>query len=182
MDEVTRLVGAKLLDPASGRNAAHIFQGYVSSKLGSFVEQRIGVGFSALEQLGWQRKVLEGGADQKKYDKPSAGDRLKDLLAEAMVPLDVPPHLPALLQFAQEKGQNGPLDGPTAVARVRNRLTHPRDASEMYDPPDLIVQTWVLLVHYIELLILHWVGYQGKIQDTSVIGGWAGTVSQVPWA
>ncbi|WP_131767014.1 hypothetical protein [Candidatus Protofrankia californiensis] len=182
LDEVTRLVGRRFLDSQWGRNATHILQGYIASTHGGFVEQRITVGFATIEQLCWQRKVLEGNEDEKKYDRGlGAADRLRGVLVDASVPLSVPSHLPVLQQFAQEGGNNGAYDGPAAVAAVRHRLMHPKNAEDLYDRPGLLVEAWRLLGHYLELLILHWVGYTGKLHDTSEIPVWSGDVRQVPW-
>ncbi|WP_157472604.1 hypothetical protein [Frankia sp. EAN1pec] len=185
MGEVTNLVGAKLLDPQYGRNASHILQGYVLSKRGGFVEQRITVGFSTIEQLCWQVKVFEEGVDSERYDKKKAAQRLRGLLVDGSLPSQpkIPDHLHVLQQFAKDEGDpTAALDGPAAVTEVRHRLVHPKSPADLYGRPGLLVEAWVLLNHYLELLILRWVGYSGQIQDTSIIDGWAGSVEPVPWS
>lgn len=184
MGEVTRLIGAKLLDPLWGRNASHILQGYVLSKRGGFVEQRITVGYSAIEQLCWQVKVFEEGADPGKYDGKKAAQRLRGQLVAASLPLQpkIPDRLGALKQFAKDEGDpTAPLDGPSAVTEVRHRLMHPKDPTDLYSDSNLLVEAWALLGHYLELLILRWASYDSRIQNTSVIRGWAGEVEPVPW-
>jgi hypothetical protein len=184
MDEVTRLIGAKLLDPKFGRNASHILQGYVLAKRGGFLEQRITVGFSTIEQICWQIKVFEEGVDGRRYDRKDADQRLRGMLVNAQMPHQpwVPDHLPALKQFTKREGlPTADLDGPAAVAQVRHRIVHPKDPTDLYDIPNLLPEAWVLLGRYLELLILRWSGYAGSVQDTSVIGGWAGEVKPVPW-
>jgi hypothetical protein len=154
-------------------------QSYVASNRGGFLEQRITIAFAALELLSWQRAVLEGGADPDKHDKKKGADwRLRALLTNAKVPIaPVPAHLSALKAFAHDEGLG---DAPKAVAEVRHRLTHPKVLEDLYDRGRLLTEAWMLTVRYLELLILHWVGYTGRIVDRTK-PGWP-QVDAVPWA
>ena len=64
----------------------------------------------------------------------------------------------ALKAFAKKEGHS---DAPKAVAEVRHRLTHPKVLDDLYDREHLLTEAWWLTVRYLELLILHWVGYTG---------------------
>jgi hypothetical protein len=174
-----RLLGERLLDPRRGRVARHLAQSYVASNRGGFLEQRITIAFAALELLSWQRAVLEGGADPDKHDKKKGADwRLRGQLTNAKVPITpVPVHLSALEAFAHDEGLG---DAPKAVAEVRHRLTHPKVLEDLYDRDRLLTEAWLLTVRYLELLILHWVGYTGRIVDRTK-PGWP-QVDAVPWA
>ncbi|MGH3516275.1 MAG: hypothetical protein ACRDQ7_02415 [Haloechinothrix sp.] len=151
-----------------------------------FVEQRIMTAFSAIEHLAWVRFVLEGGTSKRQYEEElrGAGNRLKRLLQDAHIPIDIDPQVhPALAQFAADKASGGaPLDGPTAVAYVRNRLVHP-DArrDDIYRRRPMLSESWLLTRHYLVLLLLHWIGYTGLYQKVLGPGGWAGEVEPVPW-
>jgi len=178
MADPVRLLGELLLDPKRGRVARHLAQSYVASNRRGFVEQRITTAFAALELLSWQRAVLEGGADPGKHDSRRADWRLRALLTNAKVPiLPVPAHLPALKGFASDEGLG---DAPKAVAEVRHRITHPKVLEDLYDRDRLLAEAWWLTVRYLELLILHWVGYAGGVVDRTK-SGWP-QVDAVPWA
>jgi hypothetical protein len=172
------LLGERFLDPTRGRVARHLAQSYVASNRGGFVEQRITIAFAALELLSWQRAVLEGSADPVKHENKKAAWRLRAMLKEAKIPISpIPAHLPALKAFAKEEGHS---DAPKAVAEVRHRLTHPKVLEDLYDRDQLLTEAWWLTVRYLELLILHWVGYTGRVIDRTK-RGWP-QVDAVPWA
>jgi hypothetical protein len=173
-----RLLGERLLDPTRDRVARHLAQSYVASNRGGFVEQRITIAFAALELLSWQRAVLESGADPDKHENKRADWRLRALLTNAKVPIaSVPAHLSALKAFAHDEGLG---DAPKAVAEVRHRLTHPKVLEDLYDRRRPLTEAWMLTVRYLELLILHWVGYTGRIVDRTK-PEWP-QVDAVPWA
>jgi len=131
-----------------------------------------------LELLSWQRAVLEGTADSKKHENENADWRLCAMLKEAKIPISpIPAHLPALKAFAKKEGHGY---APKAVAEVRHRLTHPKVLDDVYDRDGLLTEAWLLTVRYLELLILHWVGYTGRIVDRTK-RGWP-QVDAVPWA
>ena len=68
------------------------------------------------------------------------------------------------------------------VTQIRNRLVHPRGAQErVYQLQGLVAEVWLLTRHYLVLLILHSLGYQGSYRDLRKTRGWAGEVSNVPW-
>jgi hypothetical protein len=51
---------------------------------------------------------------------------------------------------------------------------------DLYDREHLLTEAWWLTVRYLELLILHWVGYTGGVVDRTK-QGWP-QVDTVPWA
>lgn len=173
-----RLLGDWLLDPRRHRAAEYLAQAYVASNRGGFVEQRLTTAFAALELLSWQRAVLEGEADPNRHDSKRADQRLRAMLTKAKVPISVPGHLTALVAFAHDEGLG---DGPKSVTEVRHRLTHPKAPGDLYDRRPLLTDAWLLTVRYLELLILHWVGYTGHVVDRTKLGGFA-QLEPVPWA
>ena len=93
--------------------------------------------------------------------------------------------LPVTASFAAEERQRQGkvLDGPDVVTQIRNRLVHPRGAQErVYRLEGLVAEVWRLTRHYLALLILHSLGYQGSYRDLRKTGGWAGDVGDVPWS
>ncbi|MEU3282247.1 hypothetical protein [Streptomyces antibioticus] len=144
-----------------------------------FLEQRILAAVPALEHLAWEQLVLKGKMTSKEYDDRFAEDRLRYLLKRAWIPTRIDTHLPALAKYARAQGK---LDGPSAITRVRNRLIHPKTPEDqIYRHEGLVLDTWRLTLHYVTLLILHSIGYQGSYQNPTQ-SGWAGDSSPVPWA
>jgi hypothetical protein len=68
------------------------------------------------------------------------------------------------------------------VTQIRNRLVHPRGAQErVYRLDGLVAEVWRLTRHYLVLLILHSLRYQGSYRDLRRVRGWVGEVGNVPW-
>jgi hypothetical protein len=151
-----------------------------------FVEQRIMMGTAGLEHIMWQTLVLDGGMTEREYRwGREAHDLLRTVLTDAQVPTDIDvQRLPVTARFVAEEWvrQGKVLDGPDVVTQVRNRLVHPKGAQEqVYRLDGLVAEVWLLTRHYLVLLILHSLGYQGSYRDLTKIPGWAGEVSNVPW-
>jgi hypothetical protein len=69
------------------------------------------------------------------------------------------------------------------VTWTRNRLVHPKGAQEnVYRLDGLVTEVWYLARHYLSLLILHSLGYQGSCRDLRKSDGWVGDIAKVPWA
>ncbi|BCJ46110.1 hypothetical protein GCM10010168_50590 [Actinoplanes ianthinogenes] len=179
--DLTDLVGRALpalADPRRPGTTRLQMQLAVTAMENGFVEQRILAAAPALENLGWTRLVRERRWTESQYKTRRAEDRLRYLLQEAHIPTAVDPAvLPRLAEFAYTKN----IDGPTAVTRVRNELVHPQLPGRLYRHEGLVEETWLLLRRYLNLLILHDIGYKGSVVDPSQISGWEGDTSPVPW-
>jgi hypothetical protein len=157
----------------------------------SFVEQRIMIGAAGLEHIMWQTLVLEGGMSKRQYKKKDANEKLRRVLADAQIPTDIDAGLlPVTARFAaeeklasEEKPHHGNvLDGPDVVTHIRNRLVHPKGPQDqVYRLHGLVAEVWLLTRHYLVLLILHSLGYQGSYRDLTNIRVFASEVSNVPW-
>lgn len=154
----------------------------ILSAAGGFVEQRIMTASAAIEHLTWVRLILDDGMSKKEYKKLQADGRLAQLVAEAGIEHAIDEEiLPALHSYSLT-ADDGPLNGPLAVVRIRNALVHPTwHQDEVYRHAGLIQEAWFLTQHYLVLLILHHVGYTGSYQPMLRPGGWAGDVERVPW-
>lgn len=74
-------------------------------------------------------------------------------------------------------------DGPDVVTKVRNYLVHPEEAqAEVYRIPGLVMETWLLARHYLSLLVLESLGYQGAHQNLSRMRGTASEAEDAPWS
>ncbi len=150
-----------------------------------FVEQRVMMGAAGLEHIMWQTLVLEGGMSEREYLHQDAHELLRRVLTDAQIPTDIDAGLlPVTARFAAEETarQGTVLDGPDVVTQIRNRLVHPTGAQErVYRLEGLVAEVWLLIRHYLVLLILHSLGYQGAYRDLRKTRGWAGEVGNVPW-
>jgi hypothetical protein len=150
-----------------------------------YLEHRIMVGFSGIEHLLWQQLVLSGQLTDENYRKAEAANKLRDVLTAASIPVGIDDSIqPAIANLATAKKADGMnLDGAGAIAWTRNRLIHPKAGKlEAYQYPGLLVEVWLLLRHYLVLLILHSLGYQNSYRDLRVLQAMTSTTVPVPWA
>ena len=158
-----------------------------------FVEQRVMMGAAGLEHVMWQTLVLGGRITEDQYRRRAqyqgkllaAHDLLRMALTNAKIPTDIDAQLlPVITTFvADERAQYGAvLDGPGVVTQIRNRLVHPKAAQErVYRLDGLVAEVWLLTRHYLVLLILHSLRYQGSYRDLRKLRRLAGDVDKVPW-
>jgi hypothetical protein len=149
-----------------------------------FVEQRIMAGGTGLEHIMWQLLVLDGPLEPDDY-RPPAHPHLRRVLTDAGIPTDIDSEIsPTIARFITEETvrQGRILDGPDAVTQVRNRLVHPKGSQErIYSQDDLLTEVWTLTRHYLTLLILHSLGYNGSYRDLRQLQGFALDFGFVPW-
>ncbi len=107
-------------------------------------------------------------------------DRLRLLLSEAKIPLEVPAGLSALETYAPTTtgGKSKWSDGPQALTEIRNLLVHPTKPLRALDIPGAVMHdTANLAIWYLQLALMFLVGYE----DTYVsrVEGWQ--KRPVPW-
>jgi hypothetical protein len=158
-----------------------------------FVEQRIMNGAAGLEHIMWQTLVLGGRMTKEQFDgrteyqgRTLAGhDRLRMVLTESQVPIGIDPSLlPVAARYVAQvkQSQRLDLDGADMVTWTRNRLVHPEGTQEqIYRLKGLVAEVSLLTRHYLALLILNSLGYQGSYRDLRKRQSWAGDVAKVPW-
>jgi len=84
----------------------------------------------ALELFSWVILVQELAQLTKKQHRGAhAEDNIRDLLQWTQIPLAIPPEHAALAHLAKAEGWG---DGPTALVRLRNKLTHPGARRQRY--------------------------------------------------
>jgi hypothetical protein len=169
------------VDPDGHDVVRHVAHHIVEANKSSMtLEARVMLAGAAMEYLSWVTFVI-GGLRTAKEHKPSrASDNLRELLVRAGIPINIPGDLDALARLSLPTDQ--PQDGPAAIAWVRNKLVHPKDAREPYRLKHVLLQTWQLLMNYSELLLLHEVGYTGAYCVRFPLGQWAHDSQPVPWA
>ena len=149
------------------------------------IEQRIMIGFSGIEHMMWQNLVLTKLRTESNYRNEKAANLLRDVLGAASIPAGLDSNLqPVMAGLTATKTTGGPhLDGAEVLTWTRNQLVHPKPGKQRaYKYPGLLLEAWLLLRHYLVLLILHSLGYQGSCRDLRVRQGMASTTAPVPWA
>lgn len=134
-----------------------------------------------LEALAWRKLVIDGPYSRAEYDSVNATERITEMLATCSIDTSIPDDLEGLLDLATEPGTSAPDTGPGVSAWVRNRLTHPKDPGAPYGIEHLVFHTKLLLLQYLDLVILHEIGYSGGWCRLYPPGRWSGTTEPVPW-
>lgn len=138
--------------------------------------------FAALELLSWAVLTVEQDwLRLQEAEAMSAESKIRLLLRWASVPTELPARLEALKTFA---GGGADVDGPAAIARVRNRIVHPpRKRDGLWPSGEQVIQAWQLTLEYAELVVLRVVGSEGNFGTRIYEGGrWEGETQRVPWA
>jgi len=123
---------------------------------------------AAIELLAWVR--LKPTMSRSQYDKLHFDGELRKLLQLATIDANIPASLPHLRSYQQHRRQTNPAlsphgDGPEILGQIRNDFTHPKLTSpnpEVYTVLDALTDAWRLALHYLDLLILHWIDYHGS--------------------
>jgi hypothetical protein len=133
----------------------------------------------------WQNLVLAGLRTEREYKREEAASLLRDVLTAASIPAGVDSSLqPVMTSLATAKRADGlNIDGAGVVAWTRNQLVHPKAGKmRVYQYPGLLVEAWLPLRHYLVLLILHSLDYQGPYRDLRMLQGITSATAPVPWA
>ncbi len=192
-DLLNRVIGVSSDADAMSRLRLQMMMAMMAMSYDGFVEQRIMSGAAGLEHVLWQALVLGGRMNAKQFNgrtlyegRELAGhDRLRMVLEDARIPLDIDRTLlPASAKHAEQVklSQKLDLDGADLVTWTRNRLVHPEATQEpVYRLSGLVAEVWLLTSHYLVLLILKSLGYQGDYRDLRRRHGWASETAKVPW-
>jgi hypothetical protein len=146
-----------------------------------YTEQRIMAAISAIEMLAFISEVREGGVSEEDWNnnRQAAWKRTAKLLDAAQIDRALDnTRTPGLRAYA--KGNN--YDGAWAIVDIRNRIAHPKDNNDLYADPRLLIEACRLSLRYLELLLLHRIGYVGHTEDRTRLEGWIGESDLVPWA
>lgn len=152
---------------------------YVSANTPNPVEVAIMVSQSGLELLGWAEFVETGMVREDDWTRRmNASEKIGRLLDLCSMNRDIPPSLSALVGL-----DSNWRTGPDVVAGVRNRLVHPRRKNGAVSwRPQVLVEAWMLVSHYLEWVLLRRLSVSGEIRNRLNQDAWAGTVETPPWA
>lgn len=183
--EFLELLLARFVEPARRFSTRFLLASAIQSASGGYVEQRIMTATAGLEHLAWAALHVNGNMRKKEFDDiKSASTKLRLLAASAGIaePINATT-TPALATFAATR-QADSQDGPSVLFNIRNKIIHPTGhESTLYEQhPGLVTEAWLLACHYLVLLVLHHLGYQGHYQPQLRPGGFEGDTESVPWA
>jgi hypothetical protein len=151
----------------------------LASGQNAFVEQSLMTTIAGIENLSWVDDVVSGQLDERKWRGKGAAWRIRRLLVRAQIPIYIDAkNAPALAKFAKDRGLG---DGPCAVTEIRDELTHPKDRRQLYQNLPLLGEASRLSSQYLDLLILHRLGYQGETTDRTKLEREEWDSQPVPW-
>ena len=108
-----------------------------------------------------------------------ASDRIRALLNWASVSAELPAQLGSLRQAAKDWGIE---DGPHAITRIRNALTHAGGYQRLDGAPKLFMfEAWTLALWYVELALLRLFNYQGRYSNRLWISRGQWETESMPW-
>jgi hypothetical protein len=165
-----------LNDPAMGRAVRAALYWYLRSNRGgegAGIDSGIILSQAGLEEL--TAAYLEANGVPLATESRAANN-----LRETLSRLGIPTKIPDVLKILTDgKAQGGWDDGPQALTRVRNELTHPKNRLP-FKVGNAVYETWNLSQWYIELIILKLAGYSGEYSNR-LAARWVGQVEAVPW-
>jgi hypothetical protein len=112
----------------------------------------------AFELLAWLRLREQGGQSKQDFKNLSAAQKMRAVLNEASISDAIPDSLDRASELA---AQLGATDGPELLTRMRNGFVHPAPSKRAFGG-DEWVQGWILMQWYLELSLLHLLGYTGQ--------------------
>lgn len=174
LEGLIQCVAAKMIDEP-GRTLMQRLAGiYVASHSTPNVDIRIPVAMIGVEMMSWNRL-------QNERDKSVKRVTTSKLLTMCLESYGIDTELPAGAESLDAfNGYDTAGSGPTAVCRIRNRLTHPPRSGFEWPDPDLLTTAWLLSLEYLALLGLRWLGYRGTYRSQFQWNGWPGSEIDVP--
>ena len=151
---------------------------YLDAQKGRNLETRLVSAQAGLELLAWEYLTQrESKLDAARVDGKSAPWRLRRLLER----IEVPPAVPGDLLGVSELWPND--DGPEVIRRLRNMIVHPTDLESLLGhASDAKHEVLRLATWYLELAVLHYLGYQGNhLNRTRPLPIFEGRGEPVPW-
>jgi hypothetical protein len=131
-----------------------------------------------LEMLAKRVLVTRGRLSRRAARGLDAGELIATMLQELAIDPAVPKQVAFLYRWASRSRPR--LDGPTAVARLRNRVIH-GDRAHSEPPFRVWTDAWRLSTQYVELSLLAILGYQGRYSNRLLVDRWVGQTESVPW-
>lgn len=154
---------------------------YIDANTADTLESSIVKMQFGLEVLAWMMLVRKGAKSKSQYEADSATQNLQELHIEMNIPVDVPSSLRALEQYATSLD---PPSGVRAITKIRNYIAHPTSSNiEKLSSvgSSTMFEAKQLGLHYLELCLLHVIGYSGVYSDRTKSSRHEGEYDAVPW-
>lgn len=151
---------------------------YTQSQRGEHTGAIVIMAQAGLELAAWLSVVGELGMSEDGFEKLTAADQLRVAMNFAKIDTEVPVSLPSLHSDCASMANRQELDGPAAITEFRNGTVHPKSVAR-FSSFESEFQCDQLAIRLLELLILHKLGYQGKMKDRTHPSG---DEALVPWA
>lgn len=171
-------IGLWLADVLSMQAFRVAIELYCEAQRGN-IETRLVHAQTALELVAWHwLTVMPERLDPAYVDGKKAVWRLRRMLER----IDCPTEMPASLQAARHQWPD--LDGPTAIAHLRNSVIHPTDVQELLRlPPASKFDVLRLAMWYLDMGLLRLLDFEGEhFNRTRPLPFFEGTTEPVPWA
>lgn len=153
-----------------------------ANSLSGGVEGAIALTQIALEMLSWVTLVeIDGRYSNNKFGGFSAHKKIESLLSDAGIPTVIPEGLTELNSLATTMQWES---GPRAFTGTRNNIIHAKKSKRrklLDSPVGARVDAWKLGLWYLELVLLHHLGYSGGYSNRLKPGRWSGTLEKLPW-
>ena len=152
----------------------------VSNKCGGGINGSIIHNQAAFELLARTLFVEDLNSISERDFKPGrlpADRKIRELLSYCKIPIDIPLSLTGLCKLANDLSWK---DGPEALAKIRNALTHaePKKRAQVLDKTLARREAWWLGLWYLELALLHLCNYHGTYSNRLADYG---VLHSVPW-
>lgn len=144
---------------------------------------------SGLQLLGdsWfvqEKKIYTRGA----WNKLGAEDQIRAMLSSALCRVStlVPQGYDHLADVERRLMSNADeqkpyYDGLSCLIKMRNEVMHPSRNKRLKWTFEEWIEAHELATHFLELALLAYVGYRGKIHPRTALNRYAGYVEDVPW-
>lgn len=164
-------------DPFRREVVARSIHYFIQANLPSPVDLAVSTAQAGLELLAWTALVADGPRTNSQYQGGRAHDNLRDSLSARSIDTSIPAELPDLQNAANSQNCT---DGPEILTRMRNGVIHPTRNKPKFNSAEWI-DAWRLAEHYLMLMILSYVSYNGTHRDV-ITRRHVGDVLAVPWA
>lgn len=161
----------------------HYIWWYIEANTAASLESAVLTSQAALELMGWAylvetKRVISADG----FNKLPAADKIRFLLSNLKIPLQIPAHLGHALQHATSIGG---ADGPGVVVDLRNAIVHPSLKKRTHlgrVGTDAKFQIAELSRQYVELVLLSMLQYGGWVRDRTARTVAAPQEFLAPWA
>lgn len=159
---------------------------YVTANYDVDAELSAAIPISGLQLLAFNRFVEERKIFTKsQWDKLNTEAEIRTLLTDCDVDTSIPAHFENLENvknsLSKSADPTATLDALTCIIKMRNSIIHPTRRH----PSKWSVYEWVeagmMSRHFLQMAILHTLGYRHKIRTMTSASRWLGEVQDTPW-